>query len=291
MILPQGRMPLTLDAVIPLIARAASLLMRDALDAGEVRPILAKLCTTAAFDISLSHQVWDIYIAWELAQFEQIPEADRAQALERMHRVFLDRLATPHATHAETAQQYSSFNSTNCPGDYEANMVKSTRASAKALQRWADREVWESSLPSDDRTQRLSYLYAYLEMEIDTRKGRKPDLKMAIGVFERIIGTLGSWREPEGRAAEAAVWSKYGSWLASTNGISRAQVLTAWQRSVRCCPESGDLWARLMRCQVSVDRCQSQVGDTERELPGRNGKKPRLRSSPRRTFAHCRLAS
>lgn len=175
--------------------------------------------------------------------------------MERMHRVFLDRLATPHATHAETAQKYSTFNSTYCAAEeYEGNMIKSTRASAKALQRWNDREVWESNLPPSDgdRTQRLSYLYAYLEMEIDARKGRKPDTKMAISVFERILATLSGWREAEGRAAEAAVWIKYGGWLAATNGITRAQVVEAWKGGVRSCPESGDLWARLLRCQVSL---------------------------------------
>lgn len=38
---------------------------------------------------------------------------------------------------------------------------------------------------------------------------------------------------------------------ASTNGISRTDATRPLERAVRCCPDSGELWASLLRNQVS----------------------------------------
>lgn len=166
-------------------------------------------------------------------------------------------------------------------------MIKSTKASQKSNARWEIRDIWEQGYvaiegtnpelmsQADLRNQKVAYLYAYLEMETNTDGGRKPEAKMVQGVFERMLAVLSEWPGLEGKQMEARMWEKYGAFMvsrkhcnfhptiqpilhrihfaqATTNGFARIQIVQVWQRAARCCPGSGELWARLMRIQVSV---------------------------------------
>jgi hypothetical protein len=139
-----------------------------------------------------------------------------------MHQTFLDRLSIPHESLTETSQLYSTFNSTYAQATYEEQMVKASKVAARSSTRWDAREPWERGwvslcqASSDDaeaqaaqREQKVGYLYAYLEMEMSTFDGRKPEPKMVQAVYERWSEVLSEDTKREGRAAEAAVWDRY----------------------------------------------------------------------------------
>jgi hypothetical protein len=139
-----------------------------------------------------------------------------------MHQTFLDRLSIPHESLTETSQLYSTFNSTYAQATYEEQMVKASKVAARSSTRWDAREPWERGwvslcqASSDDaeaqaahREQKVGYLYAYLEMEMSTFDGRKPEPKMVQAVYERWLEVLSEDTKREGRAAEAAVWDRY----------------------------------------------------------------------------------
>lgn len=145
-----------------------------------------------------------------------------AQRLPTMHQAFLDRLSIPHESLTETSQLYSTFNSTYAQATYEEQMVKASKIAARSSTRWDAREPWERGWVSlcqastDDaeaqaaqREQKVGYLYAYLEMEMSTFDGRKPEPKMVQAVYERWLAVLSEDTRREGRAAEAAAWDRY----------------------------------------------------------------------------------
>jgi hypothetical protein len=137
----------------------------------------------------------------------------------------MDRLATPHPSIAETSQAYSTFNSTYAPATYEESMVKASKVASKSTARWEAREAWEhgwaalcaQEIPEGGadyaeealRMQKIAYLYAYLEMELATGRGKKPEPKMVVCVYERWLAVCGADTTREGRVAEAGVWDKY----------------------------------------------------------------------------------
>jgi hypothetical protein len=199
----------------------------------------------------------------------------------------MDRLSNPHPTIAETSQAYSTFNSTYAPSTYEESMVKASKVASKSTARWDAREAWEqgwttlSSQEEDDaqRMQKVAYLYAYLEMELATGKGKKVEPGMVVRVYERWVAVCAGDASREGRVAEAGVWDKYITYVvrpecpnsclttdspaqATTNGFSKAQLTETTQRAVRCCPHSGELWARLLRHHEILNHDPQVIGET-----------------------------
>ena len=153
-----------------------------------------------------------------------------AQRLPIMHQAFLDRLATPHESLAETSQRYSTFNSTHAQSTYEEQMVKASKICGRSSARWDAREPWErgwialrqaekaegdAQAKVAHREQMVGYLYAYLEMELSTAEGRKPEAKMVQAVYERWLEVVGRDTRRDGRVAEAAVWDRYITYVVS----------------------------------------------------------------------------
>ncbi|KAJ9113953.1 hypothetical protein QFC19_000149 [Naganishia cerealis] len=253
----------------------------------DARSILLSAAKSAGNDISFSDEVWRTYLDWEVALFAALPEEERSGRLANIQKAYLDRLAMPHSSISETSQAYSTFNSTYAPNSYEENMVKASKIAAKSAARWEAREAWETgwvalctqgstntNLDSHEaasngseqqeslRNQKIAYLYSYLEMELSTAQYRKPEPKMVECVFERWLAVCSSNKTREGRVAEASVWDRYITYVATTNGFSKAQVTQTMQRAVRCCPHSGELWARLLRNYEILKQDLQIIGET-----------------------------
>lgn len=149
----------------------------------------------------------------------------RPNRLPTIQQAFMDRLSSPHPTIAETSQAYSTFNSTYAPSTYEESMVKASKVASKSTARWDAREAWEqgwtalSSQEEDDaqRMQKVAYLYAYLEMELATGKGKKVEPGMVVRVYERWVAVCAVDASREGRVAEAGVWDKYITYVVRPN--------------------------------------------------------------------------
>lgn len=102
-------------------------------------------------------------------------------------------------------------------------MVKASKISARSSARWDAREPWEHGWvalrqaeaegdaegATARREQMVGYLYAYLEMELSTVDGRKPEPRMVQAVYERWLEVVSGDTKREGRTAEAAVWDRY----------------------------------------------------------------------------------
>jgi hypothetical protein len=68
--------------------------------------------------------------------------------LPLLHKLFLDRLRTPHATVDDTFQAYTSLVSRYSESDYEQLLVKASKAKADGVGKWSKRERWEKQLVS-----------------------------------------------------------------------------------------------------------------------------------------------
>jgi hypothetical protein len=143
----------------------------------------------------------------------------------------------------ETAERYSTFNTTHFLEEYEPNMIKASNMSAKSLAKYQARETWEDGWqtlakevaestvePTSLLDRRLAYLSAWLEMELSLPeqgtknkgkgKGRETDSPKlepfyVIMVFERMLSVASFRTERTSKVNESLIWLKYYRFMVS----------------------------------------------------------------------------
>lgn len=229
------------------------------------------LAAKAEGHLARSHEIWDIWMEWELERHDNLSEDAKAEHAVDLQHTYLERLTIPHLSHANTYQNYSMFVS-KCLSDreYESAMQAATGARQEAVATVAEREAYEMALTS------LPDYIAYISWEEAPKKpprqrsqrGRNqpkphdipPNPKLVIGLYERAIVEAASQRAEAlsgGDATAGAVFAAE-AWLASfwdgltaflresgtRNKELECQIL---ERAVRSVPASGTLWASRIR--------------------------------------------
>ncbi|WVQ96378.1 hypothetical protein IAU59_003483 [Kwoniella sp. CBS 9459] len=182
------------------------------LSAETARGLISGIVQRARGSLSESHKVWKPWLEWE-QRFLDPPAERRSDAIERIHALYMERLATPHLGKSlcimaladaldidQTSSDYSTFCSQHCPDEYESRMVQATQASQAAKTKLSGekrygktREDYEQQLVSDlqnkaslisqayatDLASQVQVLVEYTTWESDVRarsggKGRKP---------------------------------------------------------------------------------------------------------------------
>ncbi|WVQ78414.1 hypothetical protein IAT38_000500 [Cryptococcus sp. DSM 104549] len=140
-----------------------------------------------------SQQLWQPLIDWETGLQAQI---------DRIHDLYLDRLATPHATMDNTKSTYSSFCSQYCNEEYEARLVQATEVSKTAKIKLSEEKRFGKTrddfelqlLYTTDIASQAPILIEYTKWEADQRtkpgaQGKAPstDPELTQSVFERAV--------------------------------------------------------------------------------------------------------
>ncbi|KZV80119.1 hypothetical protein EXIGLDRAFT_845875 [Exidia glandulosa HHB12029] len=240
----------------------------DADETSTTRQALQAIAEKAGSHLTQGHEVWDKWRDWEL----QLLESDSSpEQVNRLDAMFMARLQAPHSTHEETAQAYSTFNSTYRPSeDYEKLMIAVTKARSAAVKAWNARETGEISLKNASFS--LDAYAEYLKDELrrlsqatrappPLRKGRKAPARnvqdeilaraLARALHERAISAAASavFANPYDTAAQTHLrnfWTSYAASLRNEITVPRVELGTLY-RSTRSVPGSGDAWARYLR--------------------------------------------
>ncbi|CAO1625875.1 unnamed protein product [Parajaminaea phylloscopi] len=171
--------------------------MEDAWDAilGEaaIRELIREAISRASGETSWSHLLWNSLRDFEIFHLLRNKSLERIEAVKQ---VYLARLRSPHRTHEETAQAFSTFVSRFLPADqYEKTMTSAQKAYGNAKALWATVETYEDSLratiaSSADAEDAMSWQAwsTYLKA-LCSRRNADTDLVGA--AFERCIAFLG----------------------------------------------------------------------------------------------------
>ncbi|EJD34711.1 hypothetical protein AURDEDRAFT_109252 [Auricularia subglabra TFB-10046 SS5] len=242
----------------------------DTDEAAVTRDALAAIVDRGAWHLTEGHEVWNKYCEWEMQQLETLDASEREAQLDRIDKMFLARLQTPHSAFEETSQAYSSFNSTHRPAeDYEKIMVAVTKTRSSAVKAWNTRETSEIALRNASNS--LEAYGTYLSEEKHrlqqaskpepARKGRKPpppknaqDAQIALSLLrtlhERAITAAAQrvWAGEDGAAAKLrAFWLSYAGFLRTAKTPEPRKELATLYRATRSVPASGDAWAAYLR--------------------------------------------
>jgi hypothetical protein len=90
-----------------------------------------------------SSELWNRYISIEL---EQLAKSPTREYIERVRKLFLERLQVPQASWDETSQMFSTFISRYDEPSWEATMVQAAKLAEGAKNLYAKREKHEAEL-------------------------------------------------------------------------------------------------------------------------------------------------
>ncbi|KAG7527949.1 hypothetical protein FFLO_06491 [Filobasidium floriforme] len=261
------------------------------LDEETARELWKAIISVSERVMSEDFGLWEAYIGWEEATALAKTGEDRDTALKALKGRYIAHLAVPHSRLTETAERYSTFNTTHFLEEYEPNMIKASNMSAKSLAKYQARETWEDGWqtlakevaestmvePTSLLDRRLAYLSAWLEMELSLPeqgtknkgkgKGRETDSPKlepfyVIMVFERMLSVASFRTERTSKVNESLIWLKYYRFMYATNGIAKAEAARILTRAARCCPESGEIWATLLRHQEAISKDITEMNST-----------------------------
>ncbi|RDL37616.1 uncharacterized protein BP5553_05049 [Venustampulla echinocandica] len=200
------------------------------------------------YRLSDGHELWNRWISIEQEQLSGLEDKER---IERIKRLFLDRLQIPHATWAETSQMSSTFITKYDEPAWESTMVEVTKLAKTAKELYSYREAHELTLAkaneSGDPEAVKEAMRTYLDWETAqaVRKTKKSQPSsppiLCVALFERALAST-----PLG--LESDTWEDYITFLSFITrelpNIPLPSVISVVQRATSHCPWSGTLWAR-----------------------------------------------
>ncbi|KAG8973011.1 Splicing factor [Tulasnella sp. 425] len=235
---------------------------------------MRSLAAKAEGHLARSHEIWDIWMEWELERHDDLPQDAKYERFRNIPSSSFgaDKLVKGRTCcHANTYQNYSMFVS-KCLSDreYESAMQAATEARQEAVATIAEREAYEMALTS------LPGYTAYISWEEAPKKpprqrfqrGRNqpkpqdipPNPKLVIGLYERAIAEAASQRAEAlsgGDATAGAVvaaeawlasfWDGLTSFLRESGTRNKELECQILERAVRSVPASGTLWASRIR--------------------------------------------
>ncbi|KAG4033869.1 hypothetical protein MFRU_004g03670 [Monilinia fructicola] len=202
------------------------------------------------FRLNDSHELWNRWITIEL---EELAKSPSREYVERVRKIFFDRLQTPHAKWDETSQMFSTFITKYDEPSWESTMVQVTQMGSPAKYLYAQREERELKLQqvmaAGDKEGTASVMREYLEWESlqplkKPKKGLPPSPQiLTVALYERALASTILGRDP-------GTWEDYIAFVQQSYAVNPdAQLgnpLYIAQRATAHCPWSGSLWARYM---------------------------------------------
>ncbi|QSZ36812.1 hypothetical protein DSL72_006695 [Monilinia vaccinii-corymbosi] len=202
------------------------------------------------FRLNDSHELWNRWITIEL---EELAKSPSRECIERVRKIFLDRLQTPHAKWDETSQMFSTFITKYDEPSWESTMVQVTQMGSPAKYLYGQREERELKLQqviaAGDKEGAASVMKEYLEWEsLQPLKRPKKGLPhspqiLTVALYERALASTILGRDP-------GTWEDYIAFVQQSYAVNPdAQLgnpLYIAQRATAHCPWSGSLWARYM---------------------------------------------
>ncbi|KAF3212796.1 Splicing factor [Orbilia oligospora] len=217
-----------------------------------VNLVLSKAVGDTMYNVPRSHEVWNKYCELQILQLKAMPPGSQSK-IEKIQRLYLDRLRIPHQDIDSTFSAYSSFVSTYLPSsDYESIMQAGNKVYQKAKDALEKRQGFEyrlrNSYGQDEEGQAWS---EYLEWESSQNN---PDLGKAL--YQRCV-----LRYP----TDAAAWEEYICFMLEKKG-SDPDVLPLLELATAHCQWSGVLWShRILAFDVrqqpleSIERIKHQA--------------------------------
>ncbi len=199
-----------------------------------------------------SHELWNRWISIEL---EQLTANPNPHTVERIRKLFIERMQIPHSTWDETSQMYSTFLTKYDNNAWESAMVEMTGLAKNAKDIYSLREPHEIKLQeaveSGDPENIKHVMKEYLAWEVGqsekrTKKGvLSTPMIYCVALHERALCSTPLALDP-------SAWEDYIVFLSSAridqpqSGIS--SVLPVIQRATNHCPWAGSIWARYILC-------------------------------------------
>ncbi len=112
------------------------------------------------FHVKQSQEIWKPYSGFEL---EILNKFNNPEQIQRVKKMYLDRLAVLHTSCEETFNDYSSFVTAHDNSNYEDNMVKANKIYSRTKQAAEERDFFELKLVSSGYS--LDSFYEYIENE------------------------------------------------------------------------------------------------------------------------------
>lgn len=200
------------------------------------------------FRLNDSHEVWNRWITIEL---EELARSPTRECVERVRKIFLDRLQIPHAKWDETSQMFSTFITRYDERSWESTMVQVTQMGSPARYLYGQREERElklqQAISAGDEEGAASIMKEYLEWESlqpmkKPKKGLPPSPQiLTVALYERALASTILGRDP-------STWEDYIAFVQQSYAVNPdAQLgnsIYIAQRATAHCPWSGSLWAR-----------------------------------------------
>ncbi|KAF8916956.1 hypothetical protein CPB85DRAFT_230169 [Mucidula mucida] len=176
-----------------------------------------------------SHEVWDLQRDWAMEQLEGSSGPEKADLVDWITEMLVERLKQPHSNSDDTSVTYSSFTTANKPeADYMKLLQNASQDKSRAVKAFDRRFAMENTLKQSGFS--LEAYSNYISWE---SRSKFPDLFAITGLHERAIAEAAKVRFEGQAGAETylrAFWTSYSD-----------------ARAVRSVPSSGESWARYIR--------------------------------------------
>ena len=205
--------------------------------------VLEQAVAATRWRIDESHLLWNRYA--ELVQ-QDFPASPTDLDIQRLRKLFVQRLQMPHTTWDETAQILWPLVSKHEGSNWEAIMAEVNELAVPAKKAMGFREMHElrfqKAIDDGDTTAAFNELSQYLQWE--KKQERKKNRAAFEGELRCTLYERALLRFP----THADWWLDYIDFVLSSNPASALPLI---ERATRHCPWSGDLWARrILQCDV-----------------------------------------
>ncbi|WWD18688.1 hypothetical protein CI109_103142 [Kwoniella shandongensis] len=197
------------------------------------RSMLRGVAQRAQGLLNESQAVWQPWLDWELQQLEGA--ADRQSALENIHTIFLERMATPHLDPASSAQILTSYSA----WESDQRLKPGGTGKAPTADHGLTRAVFErtvaqyANIASSSETTLVDLNASIQQAKKDSKGKGKQKSREDVAELDTLMDQRRAVEEAirAYKDAEASIWAKYASW-AERNGAEPTDLTTTFERSL-----------------------------------------------------------